>query len=86
MENECRAIVAWVAIAVALTGCVRTETRDADMGSNRYLVTVNGNTNASVGLLEQLFQQRAHEVAFQHGFDSYRVSEFSSGFERTPLG
>jgi S1-C subfamily serine protease len=86
MRKGCRAIVAALATAVALTGCVRTATRDIDMGSNRYLVTVNGNGYASVGDLEMLFHQRAHEVAFQHGFDSYRVSEFSSGFERGPLG
>jgi uncharacterized protein len=86
MGGACRAIVAGAAISVALSGCVRTAARDIDMGSNRYLVTVNGNGYASVADLEMLFQQRAREVAFQHGFDSYRVSEFSSGFERSPLG
>jgi S1-C subfamily serine protease len=86
MRKGCRAIVTAVAVSVALSGCVRTAARDVDMGSNRYLVTVNGNGYAGVADLEMLFQQRAREVAYQHGFDSYRVSEFSSGFERTPLG
>jgi S1-C subfamily serine protease len=86
MVRTCCAIAGWLAMSVALSGCVRTETRDIDMGSNRYLVTASGSGNATVAQLEQLFADRARDVAHQHGFDSYRVSEFSSGFERTPFG
>ncbi len=86
MARACGAIVGWLAMSVVLSGCARTEMRDIDMGSNRYLVTATGNGYAKIAQLEQLFEERAREVAHQHGFDSYRVSEFSSGFERTPLG
>ncbi len=86
MARACCAIVGWLTMSVVLTGCVRTEAREIDMGGNRYLITTSGNSNANVALLEQLFEERACEVAHQHGFDSYRVSEFSSGFERTPFG
>jgi S1-C subfamily serine protease len=79
-------VIQLLAIAVALTGCVRTSARDLDLGANRYLVTADGNSNASLATLEQVFAQRARETAQQHGFDSYRVVEFGSGFERTPFG
>src|SRR5438876_4437064 len=86
MEARGSKAILLLAIAVALTGCVRTSARDLDLGANRYLVTVDGNGNASLATLEQLFAQRAREVAQQHGFDSYRVVEFRSGFEKTPFG
>jgi S1-C subfamily serine protease len=79
-------VIHWLAVAVALAGCVRTSARDLDLGANRYLVTADGNGNASLAILEQVFAQRARETAQQHGFDSYRVIEFGSGFEKTPFG
>jgi S1-C subfamily serine protease len=74
----------WLAIALMVTGC--NSARELDLGGNRYLVTATGNGYANVGSVEQTFALRAREVAQLHGFDSYRVIEFSSGFERTPLG
>src|SRR5258708_5586966 len=86
MGVTCRAVVMGLAIALALSGCVRTAMRDIDMGANRYLVTVSGDGFADLADVEKLFQVRARDVATQHGFDSYRVSEFSSRFEPTPQG
>src|SRR5471032_1255319 len=74
----------WLAIALMVTGC--NSARELDLGGNRYLVTATGNGYANVGSVEQTFAQWAREVAQLHGFDSYRVIEFNSGFERTPLG
>jgi S1-C subfamily serine protease len=85
MRGTWRAIVAGLAIAVALGGCA-PRARDIDMGANRYLVTVNGNSYASFGSVEEVFQARALEVAHAHGFDSYRVSEYSTSYTITPLG
>jgi S1-C subfamily serine protease len=86
MESRGNRVIPWLVIALALSGCVRTSARDLDLGANRYLVTADGNSNASPATLEQVFAQRAREVAQQHGFDSYRVVEFGSGFEKTPFG
>jgi len=86
MESTNSRVVLWLAIGVVLTGCVRTSVRDLNLGANRYLVTADGNGNASFATLEQVFAQRARELAQQHGFDSYRVVEFRSGFEKMPFG
>jgi S1-C subfamily serine protease len=56
------------------------------MGANRYLVTVNGNSYASFGSVEEAFQARAREVASAHGFDSFIVSQYSTSYTMTPLG
>lgn len=84
MRRICRAI-AVLAIAVALSSCA-PRARDIDMGANRYLVTVNGNSYASFGTVEEAFQARALEVARAHGFDSYLVSEYRTSYTITPLG
>jgi S1-C subfamily serine protease len=80
----------WCAIlaglAIALNGCAGPRARDIDMGANRYLVTATGSRYADFGTIEQAFQARASDVAHQHGFDSYRVSEYSTGYTMTPLG
>jgi S1-C subfamily serine protease len=85
MRGRGRAILAGLAVAVALGGCA-PRARDIDMGTNRYLVTVNGNSYAGFGSVEEAFQARAREVASAHGFDSYRVSEYSTSYTITPLG
>jgi S1-C subfamily serine protease len=85
MPRRWRAIVAVLATAVALGGCA-PRAHDLDMGANRYLVTVGGNSFATFGSIEQAFQARALEVAHEHGFDSYRVSEYSTSYNITPLG
>jgi hypothetical protein len=85
MRGTGRAILAGLAITVALGGCA-PRARDIDMGTNRYLVTVNGNSYAGFGSVEEAFQARAREVASAHGFDSYRVSEYSTSYTITPLG
>jgi S1-C subfamily serine protease len=78
--------VFWLTIAVVLAGCTRTTSRDLDLGGNRYMVTAGGNGYTSVASVEALFAQRAREVAQLHGFDSYRIVQFGSGFESTPFG
>jgi S1-C subfamily serine protease len=85
MRGTWRAILAGLAVTVALGSCA-PRPRDIDMGANRYLVTVNGNSYASFGSVEEVFQARALEVAHAHGFDSYRVSEYSTSYTITPLG
>ena len=62
MRGTWRAILAGLAIAVALGGCA-PRARDIDMGANRYLVTVTGNSFADYGTIEQAFEARAFEVA-----------------------
>src|SRR5437870_9866699 len=86
MESTGSKVILWLAIAAALAGCVQTAARELDLGVNRYLVTADGNGYTSLATLEQVFAQRSREVAQQHGFDSYRVVEFGSGFEKTPFG
>jgi S1-C subfamily serine protease len=85
MRGISRAMLAGLAVALALGGCA-PRARDIEMGANRYLVTVNGNSYASFGTVEEAFQARAREVARAHGFDSFIVSEYSTHYTMTPLG
>jgi S1-C subfamily serine protease len=83
---RCRGGGPWLMLALILAGCTRTTSRDLDLGGNRYMVTAGGNGYTSVASVEELFAQRAREVAQLHGFDSYRIVQFGSGFESTPFG
>lgn len=74
----------WFVLAAILAGCASS--RDLELGGNRYLVTATGNSYANSSMIERTFAERAQEVARLHGFDSYRVVQFGSGFEHTPLG
>jgi S1-C subfamily serine protease len=85
MRGISRATLAGLAIAMVLCGCA-PRARDIEMGANRYLVTVNGNSYASFGTVEEAFQARARDVARAHGFDSFIVSEYSTTYTMTPLG
>src|SRR5437899_3029368 len=84
MLRRCRGVGPWLMILI-LAGCTRTTSRDLDLGGNRYMVTAGGNGYTSVASVEELFAQRAREVAQLHGFDSYRIVQFGSGFESTPF-
>jgi hypothetical protein len=55
MRGIWRAILAGLAMAVALSACA-PRARDIDMGANRYLVTVTGNSFADYGTIEQAFE------------------------------
>lgn len=78
------AVVGCLTIAVALAGCMHP--RDLELGGDRYMISLTGNGYAGIGVVEQAFYRHAQEVATAHGFESYKVVEFKSGFEPTPIG
>ncbi len=84
MSGIVRAGAAWLLVAIVLAACVAK--RDLALGGDRYLISMAGNRYVGIGGVEQSFHRRAQEIAAAHGFDSYKVIEFRSGFEPAPGG
>jgi S1-C subfamily serine protease len=84
MSGIVRYAAACLLVAFALAGCVGK--RDVALGNDRYMISIPGSRFLGIGVAEQNFHKRAQEIAAAHGFDSYKVIEFRSGFEPSPGG